>query len=102
VFEEILAMIERSTPERFAAQQNALLARPDARPVFAALRCPTLLVCGRQDAWSPLERHERMQQALPHARLVVIEDAGHMTTLEQPEAVSSALLQWAEAGLTGR
>jgi hypothetical protein len=64
------------------------------RPVFSALTCPTLLVCGRQDTWSSLERHERMQQALPHAHLVPIEDAGHMTTVEQPEAVSRVLLQW--------
>lgn len=94
VFEDVLAMIERSTPQRFAAQLHALLGRPDARPVFAAQTCPTLLVCGRQDTWSPLERHERMQQVLPHARLVPIENAGHMTTMEQPEAVSRALLQW--------
>ncbi|HET6827345.1 MAG TPA: alpha/beta hydrolase, partial [Ramlibacter sp.] len=82
VFEDILAMIERSTPGRFAAQLHALLGRPDARPVFAAVTCPTLLACGRQDTWSPLERHERMQQALPHARLVPVENAGHMTTME--------------------
>lgn len=94
VFDEILAMIERSTPGRFAAQLHALLARPDARPVFAAVTCPTLLACGRQDTWSPLQRHERMQQALPHARLVPVENSGHMTTMEQPEAVSRILLQW--------
>lgn len=96
VFDDILEMIERSTPERFAAQLHALLGRPDARPVFAALTCPTLLVCGRQDTWSPLERHERMQQALPHAHLVPIENSGHMTTMEQPEAVSRVLLQWVQ------
>jgi len=99
VFESILAMIERSTPDRFQAQLHALLARPDARPVFSTLQCPTLLVCGRQDGWSPLARHEEMQRALPHARLAVIEDSGHMTTMEQPEAVSRALLQWLKEGI---
>jgi pimeloyl-ACP methyl ester carboxylesterase len=77
-----------------ASQINALLGRPDARAVFAAVQCPTLILCGRQDPWSPLSRHERMQRALPHARLVVIEDSGHMTTMEQPGAVSKALLEW--------
>ncbi|TFZ04382.1 alpha/beta fold hydrolase [Ramlibacter rhizophilus] len=96
VFEDILDMIERSTPERFEAQQRALLARPDVRPVFASLRCPTLLVCGRQDAWSPLARHEQMRSELPQARLVVIEDAGHMSPMEQPEAVTRALREWLE------
>lgn len=94
LFSEILDMIERSTPTVFAAQIQALLNRPDAATVLAGLRCPTLLACGRQDAWSPLERHERMHALCPGSRLVVIEHSGHMTTMEQPEAVSLALAEW--------
>ncbi|NML18828.1 alpha/beta fold hydrolase [Azohydromonas caseinilytica] len=94
LFEEILDMIERQTPAIFEAQINALLGRPDARPVLRALSCPTLLACGRQDAWSPLSRHEEMQALVPGSRLVAIEDSGHMSTMEQPEAVSRALLDW--------
>ena len=97
VFERVVAMIARSTPERFAAQIRSLLGRPDATPVLAALRCPTLLLCGRQDLWSPLARHEQMQALVPQARLEVIEDAGHMTTMEQPEAVTAALSVWLDA-----
>jgi pimeloyl-ACP methyl ester carboxylesterase len=94
VFEDILAMIERKTPAVFEAQIRALLGRPDARPVFRSLRCPTTLVCGRQDAWSPLARHEEMRALVPGSELVVIEDSGHMTTMEQPQAVSAALRRW--------
>ena len=94
VFEEILAMIERQTPAVFEAQIQALLARPDARPVLESLRCPTLVACGRQDAWSPLARHEEIHRLVPQSRLVVIEDSGHMSTMEQPAAVSAALLDW--------
>ena len=94
VFEDILQMIERKSPEIFAAQINALLHRPDARSVFNHLSCPTLLVCGRQDAWSPLARHEQMHENLPGSELVVIENSGHMTTMEQPQAVTTALQQW--------
>jgi pimeloyl-ACP methyl ester carboxylesterase len=94
VFEDILAMIERKTPEVFEAQIRALLDRPDARPVLQALRCRALLLCGRQDTWSPLERHEEMQGLVAGAELVVVEDAGHMTTMEQPQAVNQALLRW--------
>jgi pimeloyl-ACP methyl ester carboxylesterase len=94
VFDRILAMIERKTPEIFAAQVRALLGRPDARAVFASIRCPVLIGCGRQDAWSPLARHEQMQCLLPHSRLVVIEDAGHMSPMEQPAAVAQALVEW--------
>lgn len=94
LFGEILDMIERRTPAEFAAQIRALLDRPDASDVLAGLRCPTLLACGRQDAWSPLARHERMLALCPAARLVVIEDSGHMSTMEQAAAVSRALSEW--------
>lgn len=94
MFEQLLDIIERKTPEIFAAQIQALLSRPDARPVLAGTRCPTLLLCGRQDAWSPVERHEQMQELLPSAQLAVIEDAGHMVTMEQAQAVSAALGDW--------
>ncbi len=94
LFERILDMIERKTPAIFAAQLHALLERPDARPLLAQIRCPTLFLCGRQDAWSPPERHAQMQAQVPNARLVVVEDAGHMTTMEQPEAVSRVLADW--------
>lgn len=95
LFAEVLDMVARFTPEVFAAQIDALLGRPDAAPVLAQLRCPTLLACGRQDAWSPLSRHERMQALCPAgAALVVIEDSGHMSTMEQPAQVSQALVDW--------
>lgn len=94
VFERILAMVERSSPEAFEAQVRALLDRPDAREVFSSIRCPTLIGCGRQDAWSPLARHEQMQRLLPGSRLVVIEQAGHMSPMEQPAAVTAALREW--------
>lgn len=94
VFEDILAMIERQTPRIFEAQIGALLARPDARGVLAALRCPVLLACGRQDAWSPLSRHEEMHAVCPGSKLVVVEDSGHMSPMEQPQAVAGALVEW--------
>ena len=62
--------------------------------MLRGLRCETLLVCGRDDAWSPLSRHEQMHAMLPGSRLAVIEHCGHMSTMEQPEAVSGALAEW--------
>lgn len=94
VFDTILDMFERSSPEIFAAQIKALLSRPDATPLLATITCPTLLLCGRDDAWSPPARHEAMQQAIAGATLVVLEQCGHMSTLEQPEAVSRAFTDW--------
>jgi pimeloyl-ACP methyl ester carboxylesterase len=91
LFEAILAMIERKTPEIFEAQQRALLARPSARAMLPTITCPTLVLCGRQDTWSPPARHVDMQQLIPQAQLTIINDCGHMSTMEQPAAVAEAL-----------
>ena len=94
LFEAVLDMFERKTPDIFAAQINALLKRPDCTALLATIRCPTLLLCGRDDAWSPPARHEQMQRHISGSRLVVIEQCGHMSTMEQPDAVSRALTEW--------
>lgn len=94
VFEAMLDMIERCTPQIFEAQIQALLTRPDAAPLLATIRCPTLLLCGREDQWSPPSRHEFMRDAMGGSTLVVVEHCGHMCTLERPEAVSRAMADW--------
>ncbi len=94
MFEAILEMIERNTPDMFEAQIGALLARPDATGLLPLIACPVLLLCGRDDVWSPLAQHEEMRRAIPGARLEIIEQSGHMTTMEQPRAVSRALGRW--------
>ena len=92
--ESILAMIEAKTPAIFAAQIHALLNRPDATAVLQQLTCPTLLMCGREDSWSPLARHQDMAQLCATAELAVIEHSGHMSTMEQPAAVNQVLVDW--------
>jgi pimeloyl-ACP methyl ester carboxylesterase len=94
VFEAVLDMFERSSADIFEAQIRALLTRPDAAPQLAAISCPTLLLTGEQDAWSPPEQHRRMQQAVRGAQLVVVPQCGHMSTLEAPAAVNAALAGW--------
>ena len=89
-----LEMIARKTPEIFAAQIKALLDRPDVRPVLPQIQCPALVLCGRQDSWSVLAHHEEMAAMIPHCRLVVIEDCGHMSTMERPAEVTAALGEW--------
>jgi len=94
VFEAVLDMFERSSADIFEAQIQALLTRPDATPQLASITCPTLLLAGEQDAWSPPEQHRRMQQAVRGAQLVVVPQCGHMSTLEAPADVSAALAGW--------
>lgn len=87
----LTAMVERMTPDLYERQIRALLGRPDAEPLLPSIACPTLLVVGRQDAWSPLAQHEAMLALLADARLVVIEDAGHFAPVERPAQVADAL-----------
>lgn len=90
----LLAMVERASPDRFEAQIQALLHRPDASALLVQVQVPTLVLCGRQDGWSPLARHQDMARLLPAAHLHVVEHCGHMSTLEQPQAVTAALQRW--------
>jgi pimeloyl-ACP methyl ester carboxylesterase len=94
VFDAVLDMFERSSPAVFAAQIKALLERPDADPLLPTITCPTLVLCGRDDAWSPPARHEHMHSRIAGSTLVVIERCGHMSTMEQPEAVTAAFREW--------
>jgi hypothetical protein len=94
VFEAILQMLERSSPQQFEAQITALLNRPDAGPQLPKITCPTLVLCGREDAWSTPSQHEAMHTALPNATLRIIEHCGHMCTMEQPQALTEALRNW--------
>ncbi len=94
IFEEVLAMFDRGSAAQYAAQINALLKRFDAAPLLPTIQCPTLVLTGRQDAWSGPAQHEAMAAAIPGAQLVIVENSGHMTTMEQPQAVSAALATW--------
>jgi pimeloyl-ACP methyl ester carboxylesterase len=94
IFEEVLAMFDRGSAAQYAAQINALLTRLDAAPLLPGITCPTLVLTGRQDAWSGPAQHEAMAAAIPGAQLVIVEDSGHMTTMEQPQMVSAALAEW--------
>jgi len=83
-------------PEVFERQSRALADRPDQRATLRAYDGPTLLLCGRHDALCPVERHELMHDLMPQARLVIVEDAGHLPVLERPDAVNAAFKRWLE------
>ncbi len=93
---DVMAMAERVGPEALLRQQRAILARPDSRPMLAAITQPTLVICGRQDALTPLEKSKEMAAAIPRARLAVIEECGHLATMERPQAVTALMRLWRE------
>ena len=80
----LVAMVERGSPDSFAAQIRALLTRTDAAPVLARLRIPTLLLSATGDTWSPPAQHEAMRELCPRAELIIVPEAGHMLPIEQP------------------
>jgi pimeloyl-ACP methyl ester carboxylesterase len=94
LFDAVLSMLERSSAEQYAAQINALLNRPDAAPVLPAITCPTLVLTGREDLWSPPEQHAHIAAHIPGAQLCIVEQCGHMSSLEQPAEVSAAFTRW--------
>ena len=94
LMDRLTAMVERATPRLFQRQIGALLTRPNAHRGLSAIPCPTAVIVGRQDAWSPLAQHEEMTALIPRARLSVIEDCGHMSPAEQPGIVAEALYAW--------
>jgi len=96
LIEPILDMFERHTPDLFAMQIKALLNRPNATSVVSGLHCPTLVLCGREDAWAPSSRHEAMAGMIRKATLEIIPECGHMAPMERPELVTTALRKWLE------
>lgn len=90
----IVAMFARRTPAHFASQIQALLARPDASETLKSIAGPVYLLCGAQDSWSPVAQHQAMSELLSHSVLTVIESAGHMAPMEQPESVAKVLSEW--------
>lgn len=78
-------------------QQTAMLGRPDSFADLEAVRVPALVLCGRQDPVTPLADHEAMAARIAGAQLAVIEDCGHLSTIEQPAAVTQVLRDWLAA-----
>jgi pimeloyl-ACP methyl ester carboxylesterase len=78
-------------------QQLAMMARPDSHADLDRVRVPALLMCGRQDPVTPLRDHEAMAARIPGARLDIVEDCGHLSTIEQPEEVNRILADWLRA-----
>jgi pimeloyl-ACP methyl ester carboxylesterase len=93
--QRINAMTLRQGREVFV-RQNAMR-REDGAAVLRGLACPVLVLCGRHDVLTPPALHREMAALMPQAGLVVVEDSGHMSPMEQPAAVTRAMRQWLSA-----
>ncbi len=81
-------------PEAYLRQQRAIIGRADSRPGLAAIACPTLVLVGDSDEPTPPGLAREMAGAIPGAKLVVVAGCGHLSTLERPDAVNQALVEW--------
>ena len=94
IWEPMLEMCLAQGQQKFDAQIRALVSRPPVEELLEQIQCPTLVMTGELDSWSPPEQHADIADALPSAELVVVPGAGHMIQLEAPRAVNEAIAGW--------
>ena len=90
----VRTMAEETGPQAFVRQQRAIMTRPDCRPQLASIRCPTLVLVGDGDELTPPALSEEIAAGIAGARLFRVPDCGHLSTLERPEEVNQALVEW--------
>jgi pimeloyl-ACP methyl ester carboxylesterase len=82
--------------DAFMLQEKAIIGRIDSRPHLAAIKCKTLVLAARRDALMPLEILEELARGIPRSTLAIVEDSGHMASIEQPHEVAVLLEAWLE------
>src|SRR5215831_11005410 len=90
-------MAEETGAQAFLRQQQAIMTRPDARPLLPAIKCPTLVLVGDGDELTPPAFSQEIAAGVAGSRLVVVADCGHLSTMERPDAVNQALSDWIES-----
>jgi pimeloyl-ACP methyl ester carboxylesterase len=90
----VLKMVEETGLEAYLRQQQAIIGRPDSRPGLAAISCKTLMLVGEGDEATPPELAREIAAGISGSRLVVVPGSGHLSTLEKPDAVNKALVEW--------
>lgn len=89
-----VAMAQGHGLEVYKRQQNALMTRSDSRQYLSDYQGETLVLCGELDTLCLPEWHEEMAGLIPKATLTLVKGAGHLATIEAPDAVNSAMLDW--------
>ena len=90
----IAEMARAVGPAGFLRQNDALLGRHDRRPIVTDFERPILIACGRHDQLCPPKLHADLAARLPDASLVIAEHAGHLSTIDQPAPLNSAIKSW--------
>lgn len=90
----VIGMAERIGREGYLRQQNAILSRPDSRPLLPGIAVPTLVICGEEDILTPPDCAREMADGIPGARLEILPDCGHLAPLEQPDRVNALFAEF--------
>jgi pimeloyl-ACP methyl ester carboxylesterase len=90
----VRTMAEETGGEVFLRETKAIMGRADSRPTLSTIACPTLVLVGDGDVLTPPAVAQEIASGIPGARLVVVPDCGHLSTLERPQAVNKALVEW--------
>ena len=94
VLDLVMDMAEALGKDVFLRQSRALQRRRDQQSTLRKCKVPTLILCGEYDALCPVKRHTFMAELIPYAELRILTDAGHLPTLERPDATTAALRDW--------
>ena len=92
--DEVMAMCGEIGVEIYKRQEELAAIRADRRPDLPNIKCPTIVVCGRDDAATPLFFSEEMAAAIKGSELIVVEQCGHLVTMEKPEETNAILKRW--------
>ncbi len=92
--DEVMTMCGEIGVEIYKRQEELAAIRADRRPDLPKIACPTIVVCGRDDAATPLFLSEEMAGAIKGSELIVVERCGHLVTMEKPEETNAILRKW--------
>lgn len=94
VAEAVMAMAQRVGSAAFVRQQEAILLRPDSRPLLSTIAVPTLVAVGDGDQLTPPDASREIHAGIPGASLHILPDCGHLPPMERPENVNALLRNW--------
>nr|WP_263618909.1 alpha/beta hydrolase [Ruegeria profundi] len=94
ILNEVVSMAQEVGPEVFERQIRAMQRRPDQQGELRHIKVPTLVLCGAYDTITPQRKHAFMAELIPDAELKVVDEAGHLPTLEAAQVVNQALTEW--------
>jgi pimeloyl-ACP methyl ester carboxylesterase len=92
--ERVRRLALANSPEAISGALRALMTRPDATPLLQTIRCPSLILVGEEDVITPPELSEQMRSAIAGSELVRIPEAGHLSSVEQPDAFNGAVTRF--------